>query len=79
MATHYESTRITFETPWGKLQNLFGMKLTTDVTLVFLSVVDNGIFVLFFMWQVWTMKLTESINICHFSDRFATTIKVNIK
>ena len=25
------------------------------------------------------MKLTESINICHFSDRFVTTIKVNIK
>ena len=25
------------------------------------------------------MKLTESANICHFSDRFATTIKVNIK
>ena len=31
------------------------------------------------MSQVWTMKLTESINICHFSDRFATTIKLNIK
>ena len=25
------------------------------------------------------MKLTESTNICHFSDRFVTTIKVNIK
>ena len=24
------------------------------------------------------MKLTESTNICHFSDRFARTIKVNI-
>ena len=31
------------------------------------------------MSQVWTMKLTESINICNFSDRFATPIKVNIK
>ena len=29
------------------------------------------------MSQLWTMKLTESINICHFSDRFTTTIKVN--
>ena len=31
------------------------------------------------MSQVWTMKLTESTNICHFSGRFTTTIKVNIK
>ena len=31
------------------------------------------------MSQAWTMKLTESANICHFSDRFGTTIKVNIK
>ena len=31
------------------------------------------------MSQVWTMKLTESTNICRFSDRFARTIKVNIK
>ena len=31
------------------------------------------------MSQLWTMKLTDSTNICHFSDRFATTIKVNIK
>ena len=30
------------------------------------------------MSPVWTMKLTESTNICHFSDRFARTIKVNI-
>ena len=29
------------------------------------------------MSQLWTMKLTGSINICHFGDRFATTIKVN--
>ena len=37
------------------------------------------------MSQVWTMKLTELFviickpNICHFSDRFAGRIKVNIK
>ena len=31
------------------------------------------------MLQVWTMKLTESVNICHFSNRFARTIEVNIK
>ena len=55
------------------------MKLTTDVTLLFLLAVDNGIFVYFFMSQVWTMKLTESTNICHSSDRFATAIKLNIK
>ena len=31
------------------------------------------------MSQVWIMKLAESTNICHFSDRFETTIKVNIE
>ena len=31
------------------------------------------------MPQVWTMKLTESKNIYHFSDSFETTIKVDIK
>ena len=41
---HHESTRTSFETPWGKLWNLFRMKLTTDVTLLFLSGVDNDIF-----------------------------------
>ena len=55
------------------------MKLSTYVTLLFLSVVDSDVFVYFFMAQVWTMKLTESTNTCHFSDRFASTIKVNIK
>ena len=54
------------------------MKLTTDVTLLFLSA-DSDIFVYFFMSQVWTMKLTELTNTCHFCDRFACTIKVNIK
>ena len=59
--------------------NLLGMKLATDVTLLFLSVADNDIFVYFFMSQLWTIKLTESTNTCHFSDIFARTIKVNIK
>ena len=59
--------------------NLLGMKLATDVTLLFLSVADNDIFVYFFMSQLWTMKLTESMNTCHFSDIFALTINVNIK
>ena len=31
------------------------------------------------MPQVWAMKLTESTNIYHFSDRFETTIEVDIK
>ena len=59
-------------------QNLLGMKLATDVTLLFISVADSDIFVHFFMSQVWTMKLTESTNTCHFSDRFFHTIRVNI-
>ena len=55
------------------------MKLATDVTLLFLSVADSDIFVYFFMSQVWTMKLSESMNTCHFSNRFPRTIKENIK
>ena len=31
------------------------------------------------MSQVWTMKLTESTNICYVSDRVACTIKMNVK
>ena len=31
------------------------------------------------MSQVWTMKLTESMNICYVSDTVACTIKMNIK
>ena len=31
------------------------------------------------MPQVWAMKFTESTNIYHFSDRFETTIEVDIK
>ena len=62
----------------GKLQNLLGMKLTTSVNLLLLSAVDNDIFI-FFLSQVLTMKLTESMNICYISDRVACTIKRNIK
>ena len=52
------------------------MKLATDVILLFLSVADSDIFAYFFMSQV---KLSESRNTCHFGDRFARTIKENIK
>ena len=45
MATDHESSRTTFETAWGKFWNLLGMKLTTDVTLLFFSAVDHDIFV----------------------------------
>ena len=38
---------ITFETPWGKLQSLLGIKLTTNVTLVFLSAVNNNLILYF--------------------------------
>ena len=69
----------TLETSSEKLQILLQMKLATDVTLLFLSVAESDVFVYLFMPQVWTMKLTESRNTCHFSDRFAHTIKVNIK
>ena len=31
------------------------------------------------MSQEWTIKLTESMNICYVSVRVARTIKVNIK
>ena len=31
------------------------------------------------MLQVWTMKLTESMNIYYISDRGSCTMKVNIK
>ena len=39
--------RTTFEDSWGKLQNLLRVKLTSNVTLLFLSAVDNDIFVYF--------------------------------
>ena len=54
------------------------MKLTTDVTLLFLLAVDNGIFV-YFLSQVWTMNLNESIDISYVSVRVSRTFKVNIK
>ena len=31
------------------------------------------------MLQVWTMKLTETTNICYISERISCKIKVNIK
>ena len=52
-----------------------GMKLIPDVTLLFLLAVDNGIFVFFFMSQVWTMKLNESMNICYVSLGFLVQLK----
>ena len=56
------------------------MKLKTNVILLFLSAEDNGIFVFFLMSQVWTMKLTESMNSVklNVSVRVSHTIKVNI-
>ena len=51
------------------------MKLIPDVTLLFLLAVDNGIFVFFFMSQVWTMKLNESMNICYVSLGFLVQLK----
>ena len=70
--------RTTLETPWDKLQILPGMKLTTDVTLPLLLEVNNDISI-FFISQVWTMKLTASTNFCYISDRNGRTVKVNIK
>ena len=63
-----------FESPYEKLQNLLGMKFST------VSFSSRQ----WYIWdscmsQVWTMKLTESTNTYHFSDRFARTINVNFK
>ena len=69
--------RTTFKTPWSKVQNLLEIKLTTNVTLLFLSIVNN--LCLFFTSQVWTMKVTESTNVCYVSDTVACTIIMNIK
>ena len=41
--------RTNFKTLCERLQNLLGMKLTTDVTLLYLSVLDNDIFVYFYV------------------------------
>ena len=38
-------SRTTLKTPWGKHQNLLRMKLTADITLLFLSAVNNDKFV----------------------------------
>ena len=70
--------RTTFETLCEKLQNLFGMKLIIELTLLYLSALDNDIFVYFYVTS--TDYGINWINIyLPFSDRFATTIKVNIK
>ena len=68
--------RNTFETPWGKVQNLLGMKFTTDVTLLFLSAV-NSIYLFFCVTGVdydinW-------INEYYVRDTVACTIKMNFK
>ena len=39
----------TFETLCERIQNLLVMKLTTDVTLLYLSALDNDIFVYFYV------------------------------
>ena len=70
--------RTTFETPWGKVKNLLGMKLTADVTLLFVSVLNNMYLFCFLMSFVWTIKLTESTNICYVNDTVACTIKMNV-
>ena len=46
-------SRTSFETSWGKLQNLLGMKLTNDIILLLLSVVDDFIFVHFLRHTCW--------------------------
>ena len=70
--------KTTFKIPLRKLQNILGMKFRTDVTLLFLSAVNNEICLLF-MVKVWTLKLTESMNIFCISDRVASAIKLNIE
>ena len=48
--------RTTFKTPWGKLQNLLGMKLTTNVTLLFLSEANNiYLFILCHRCKLWSL------------------------
>ena len=55
------------------------MKLTTDVTWLLLSVVDNDIFFYFLCHRILFMTLNESKKICYISDRVACTVKLNIK
>ena len=42
--------RTTFETSWGKIESSLGMKLTTDVSLLFLSAVCNIYLFFRFFW-----------------------------
>ena len=55
------------------------MKLTTEVTLLFVSAVNSDIFVVVFLSHLWIIKLTESKNIFCISGRVACTIKLNTK
>ena len=67
---------------WGHtLTKVTGkIKLLHEVdNSVVISVVDNYIFVYFFMSQMWAMKLTESTKIYYISDGVTYIIKVNIK
>ena len=41
--------RTSSKAPRGKLPNLLGIKLTTNVTLIFLSAVNNDTFVYFYV------------------------------
>ena len=54
------------------------MKLTTNVTWLFLSAVGNDIFC-FLFHRMFFMTLTESTKICYISDTVTCTVKLNIK
>ena len=45
---------------------------------VYLSLFSLSLYI-YIMSQVWTMKLTESTNICYVSDMVTCTIKMNVK
>ena len=66
----------TFKTPWGKLPNLVGVKLTTDVILQFLSSVNNGYLLIFEAAGLYYE--INLMNTCCTSDKVASKIKVNI-
>ena len=54
--------RTTFKAPWGKHQNLIKMMLATDVTLLFLSAVNNDILVYFLCyWCELCNQLNQQI------------------
>ena len=55
------------------------MKLTTDITWLLLSAVDNDVFIYFLCHMIFFMTLTESKNICYISDRVACSVELNIK